>query len=116
MKSARGERTFASSKAHRADGLHRRRPRGGTPGGPILGGDSQPCRWTSRAGASQRTSIHRAAATPIYERTKDQEVGNLFVSADGWLEISGRVWKAFRQREREPFAGSTDDEREGSHG
>ncbi len=115
MKSAPGERTFASSKAHRADGFHPRRPRGCTPGGPILGGDSQPCRWTSRAGGSQRTSIPRAAATPIYERTKDQEVGNLF-GADGWLEISGSTWKAFRQREREPFAGSTDDEREGSHG
>jgi predicted dehydrogenase len=49
------------------------------------------------------------------EGSQGQEVGNLFFGADGWLEISGSTWKAFRKRERKPFAGSKDGEREGSH-
>ncbi len=50
-----------------------------------------------------------------HEGSQGQEVGNLFFGEDGWLEISGSTWKAFRRREREPFAKSTDGEREGSH-
>ncbi|MGI8672773.1 MAG: Gfo/Idh/MocA family protein [Luteitalea sp.] len=50
-----------------------------------------------------------------HEGSQGQEVGNLFFGADGWLEISGDTWKAFRGREREPFAGSKDGERGGSH-
>jgi predicted dehydrogenase len=50
-----------------------------------------------------------------HEGSKGQEVGNLFYGADGWLEISGSTWKAFRQRGREPFAGSKDGERSGNH-
>jgi hypothetical protein len=50
-----------------------------------------------------------------HEGSKGQEVGNLFFGADGWLEINGDTWKAFRKREREPFAGSKDGEREGNH-
>lgn len=50
-----------------------------------------------------------------HEGSQGQEVGNLFFGAEGWLEISGNTWKAFRGREREPFAGSTDRERDGSH-
>ena len=34
------------------------------------------------------------------------EVGNLFYGKEGWLQISGDTWKAFRGRERTPFAGS----------
>ncbi len=49
------------------------------------------------------------------EGSAGQEVGNLFFGSEGWLEISGSTWKAFRRREREPFAGSKDGEREGSH-
>lgn len=49
------------------------------------------------------------------EGSQAQEVGNLFYGADGWLEIYGSNWKAFRHRERESFAGSKDGEREGSH-
>ena len=40
-----------------------------------------------------------------HEGSAGQEVGNLFFGSDGWLEISGSTWKAFRRREREPFAG-----------
>jgi len=50
-----------------------------------------------------------------HEGSQGQEVGNLFFGADGWLEISGDTWKAFRGRERKPFAGSKDGEREGNH-
>jgi predicted dehydrogenase len=41
-----------------------------------------------------------------HEGSSGQEVGNLFYGTEGWLEISGSTWKAFRGREREPFAGS----------
>jgi predicted dehydrogenase len=36
------------------------------------------------------------------------EIGNIFYGSEGYLEISsaGEVWKAFRRREKEPFAGS----------
>lgn len=50
-----------------------------------------------------------------HEGSAGQEVGNLFYGEDGWLEIGGSTWKAFRHREREPFAGSKDNDREGSH-
>jgi predicted dehydrogenase len=33
-------------------------------------------------------------------------VGNLFYGTDGYLEISGDKWKAFRKQEKEPFASS----------
>jgi len=33
----------------------------------------------------------------------------IYYGTEGWLEISGDSWKAFRRREREPFAGSKDD-------
>lgn len=33
-------------------------------------------------------------------------VGNLFYGTDGYLELNGSDWKAFRKRETEPFAGS----------
>jgi len=41
-----------------------------------------------------------------HEGSKGQEVGNLFFGSDGWLEIYGDRWNAFRGREREPFASS----------
>jgi predicted dehydrogenase len=40
------------------------------------------------------------------EGNKGIEVGNLFYGSDGYLEINGDEWKAFRKREKEPFAGS----------
>ncbi|MCK5137776.1 MAG: Gfo/Idh/MocA family oxidoreductase [Bacteroidales bacterium] len=33
-------------------------------------------------------------------------IGNIFYGTEGYLEINGGTWKAFRQREKEPFAGS----------
>jgi hypothetical protein len=52
-----------------------------------------------------------------HEGSQGQEVGNLFYGAEGWLEVNGSRWKAFREREREPFAGSKegDRSRDGSH-
>ncbi len=34
------------------------------------------------------------------------KVGNMFYGTEGYLEIDGGTWKAFRERENEPFAGS----------
>lgn len=33
-------------------------------------------------------------------------IGNIFYGTDGYLELDGDTWKAFRKREKEPFAGS----------
>jgi len=34
------------------------------------------------------------------------EIGNIFYGTEGYLEIDGSTWKAYREREKEPFAGS----------
>ena len=34
------------------------------------------------------------------------EVGNIFYGSEGYLEIIGHTWRAFRERGKEPFAGS----------
>ncbi len=47
-----------------------------------------------------------------HEGSQGQEVGNLFYGSEGWLEISGTTWKAFRRREKQPFAQSKDTERD----
>jgi predicted dehydrogenase len=36
------------------------------------------------------------------------EAGNLFYGTEGWLEITGDTWKAYRKREKQPFASSKD--------
>ncbi len=41
-----------------------------------------------------------------HEGNQGQEVGNLFFGTEGWLEIYGNNWNAFRRREKEPFASS----------
>jgi predicted dehydrogenase len=41
-----------------------------------------------------------------HEGYKGVEVGNLFYGTEGYLEISGDTWKAFRKREKEPFTGT----------
>jgi predicted dehydrogenase len=41
-----------------------------------------------------------------HEGSKGQEVGNLFFGTEGWLEIYGDSWNAFKGRERVPFASS----------
>jgi hypothetical protein len=40
------------------------------------------------------------------------EVGNTFFGTEGYLELNGGTWRAFRGREKEPFASSkeTDDD------
>lgn len=40
------------------------------------------------------------------------KIGNMFYGTDGYLELNGGTWKAFREREEEPFAGSKEDEGE----
>lgn len=34
------------------------------------------------------------------------KIGNIFYGTEGWLEVNGSSWKAYREREMEPFAGS----------
>ncbi|MCA9169590.1 MAG: hypothetical protein KDB23_18080, partial [Planctomycetales bacterium] len=51
-----------------------------------------------------------------HEGSDGREVGNLFYGSEGWLEISGHSWKAFRRRERQPFTQSNDaDKDRGDH-
>ena len=40
------------------------------------------------------------------ESSLDTRIGNVFYGTKGYLEIDGGTWKAFREREKEPFAGS----------
>jgi predicted dehydrogenase len=40
------------------------------------------------------------------EGSLDIKIGNIFYGTNGYLEINGSTWKAFKQREKEPFAGS----------
>lgn len=46
------------------------------------------------------------------EGSEAQEIGNLYFGTEGWLEINGGAWKAFRGREKKPFAQSKGNERE----
>lgn len=39
------------------------------------------------------------------------QIGNIFYGTEGYLEINGSQWKAFRRRENKPFAGSDVGER-----
>jgi predicted dehydrogenase len=34
------------------------------------------------------------------------KIGNLFYGTEGWMEINGSNWKAYKGRDKEPFAGS----------
>ena len=38
-------------------------------------------------------------------------IGNLFYGTEGYLELEGSTWKAFRKKEKEPFAGSATSEK-----
>ena len=40
------------------------------------------------------------------EAPLDVRIGNLYYGTEGWLELGGGKWKAYRGREREPFAGT----------
>lgn len=40
------------------------------------------------------------------------KIGNMFYGTEGYLEVNGGTWKAFREREEQPFAGSEDTSKE----
>lgn len=40
------------------------------------------------------------------------KIGNIFYGTEGYLELNGGTWKAFREREEAPFAGSKEAEGE----
>lgn len=40
------------------------------------------------------------------ESSLDIKIGNMFYGTEGYLELNGSTWKAFRRREEEPFAES----------
>jgi len=40
------------------------------------------------------------------ESSLDINIGNIFYGKEGYMEIDGGKWKAFRKRENKPFAGS----------
>lgn len=40
------------------------------------------------------------------EANEGIKIGNLFYGSDGWMEINGGTWRAYKERETEPFAGS----------
>jgi len=40
------------------------------------------------------------------ESSLDTRIGNIFYGTEGYLEIDGGTWRAFREREKEPFAQS----------
>ena len=40
------------------------------------------------------------------ESKLDIKIGNMFYGTDGYMEINGSSWKAYKQREKEPFAVS----------
>ena len=40
------------------------------------------------------------------ESSLDTTIGNIFYGTEGYLELDGSTWKAFRKREKEPFKGS----------
>ena len=42
------------------------------------------------------------------------EVGNTFFGSEGYLELNGGTWKAFRRREKEPFASSKEGDQDGT--
>jgi predicted dehydrogenase len=48
------------------------------------------------------------------ESTLGIRVGNIFYGTQGYLELNGTTWKAFRKREKEPFASSKEKEAKSS--
>jgi predicted dehydrogenase len=40
------------------------------------------------------------------ESSLDIRIGNMFYGTEGYMEIEGSTWKAFRKREKDPFASS----------
>ena len=46
-----------------------------------------------------------------YESSLGIRIGNMFYGTEGYLELIEETWKAFRKREKEPFAGSETSEK-----
>lgn len=44
------------------------------------------------------------------ESSLNIRIGNMFYGTEGYLELDGGTWKAFRKREKEPFAGSKEED------
>lgn len=40
------------------------------------------------------------------EASTGVKIGNIFFGTEGWMEVNGSTWKAYREREEKPFAGS----------
>jgi predicted dehydrogenase len=40
------------------------------------------------------------------ESASDIRIGNIFYGTEGYLELNDETWKAYRKREKQPFAGS----------
>ncbi|PCE64405.1 Gfo/Idh/MocA family protein [Sediminicola luteus] len=40
------------------------------------------------------------------ENSLQSKIGNTFFGTEGYLELNGSTWKAFKKRDKEPFAGS----------
>lgn len=40
------------------------------------------------------------------EANTNVKIGNIFYGTEGWMEINGSNWKAYKGRDNEPFAGS----------
>ena len=44
------------------------------------------------------------------EASTGARIGNIFYGTEGWLELNGHQWKAYKGREEEPFTGSETEE------
>jgi len=82
--------------------------------GGVFGIDPKECEQET---PNTQTSLFRYSDGKILEfetrgrYTNDESslgirIGNLFYGTEGYVEIDGGTWKAFRRREKEPFAGS----------
>jgi predicted dehydrogenase len=89
-----------------------------TPGTKVYGGvETYGHDRTSQETPNTQTAAFRYADGKIiefeargrytnHEGSRGQEVGNLFFGSEGWLELGGSTWKAFKRRGKESFAGS----------
>ncbi|RAJ13765.1 Gfo/Idh/MocA family protein [Arenibacter echinorum] len=41
-----------------------------------------------------------------HEANLGVKIGNMFYGTEGWMEVNGSTWKAYKGKETEPFAGS----------
>lgn len=103
------------------------KPEDRTPGKMVYGGvETYGDDKTSQQTPNMQTAVYRYNDGKIiefeargrftnHEGSKGQEIGNLFFGTEGWLEIYGNSWNAFRGRDKEPFASSKQLENNGNH-